>query len=333
MAVKTEVSLEQWQDHISLLYNLPMIIRAEGISEGIENTNYLLVDIDGNKYIATIFEGRTNLESLDFFISWQNYLSEKLNSCAPVVYRMKDNKTSVSNLYGKPCAIFTFLTGKSIDIHCSSSCSSFASEQKQDIMRQVGAWLAKSHLISRQYLHQEARQKVVIPETQLNLRQWRQTADKYGLFAQEAFARAIAVIEHIDATNLDRLIIHADLFHDNVFFIYKDGKSQLSAVIDFYFSCFDYAVYDIAVTAVAWCFNHDNIWQQQLYTSLLAGYQHFKPLTVAEVEAMPAMLIRACMRFYCSRVEDYYNPNNKTHKKSPKQFWQRLEFFMRKSSV
>ena len=38
------------------------------------------------------------------------------------------------------------------------------------------------------------------------------------------------------AKNLPKGIIHADLFHDNIFFI----QDKFSGVIDFYFSCEDF---------------------------------------------------------------------------------------------
>src|SRR4029078_8394315 len=49
-------------------------------------------------------------------------------------------------------------------------------------------------------------------------------------------------------------VIHADLFHDNVFFL---GET-LSGMIDFYFACTDALAYDIAVCLNAWCFEIDH---------------------------------------------------------------------------
>ena len=52
--------------------------------------------------------------------------------------------------------------------------------------------------------------------------------------------------------NLPRGIIHADLFPDNVFF----KEKNITGILDFYFSCFDYLIYDIAIVINAWCFNN-----------------------------------------------------------------------------
>ena len=51
--------------------------------------------------------------------------------------------------------------------------------------------------------------------------------------------------------NLPKGIIHADLFHDNIFFI----QDKFSGVIDFYFSCEDFFAFEIAICFNALCFD------------------------------------------------------------------------------
>merc|ERR1712167_176085 len=51
--------------------------------------------------------------------------------------------------------------------------------------------------------------------------------------------------------NLPKGIIHADLFHDNIFFI----QDKFSGVIDFYFSCEDFLAFEIAICFNALCFD------------------------------------------------------------------------------
>ena len=46
-------------------------------------------------------------------------------------------------------------------------------------------------------------------------------------------------------------IIHGDLFIDNIFF----KKNKFAGFIDFYFSCNDYSMYEIAIAINALCFD------------------------------------------------------------------------------
>ena len=59
-------------------------------------------------------------------------------------------------------------------------------------------------------------------------------------------------IENNWPKNIPAGIIHADLFPDNIFF----KNEKFTGIIDFYFSCHDFFVYDIAITVNAWCFNN-----------------------------------------------------------------------------
>ena len=52
--------------------------------------------------------------------------------------------------------------------------------------------------------------------------------------------------------NLPAGIIHADLFIDNIFF----KKNKFSGFIDFYFSCNDFLIYELAICINALCFDY-----------------------------------------------------------------------------
>ena len=63
-------------------------------------------------------------------------------------------------------------------------------------------------------------------------------------------------------------VIHADLFHDNVFFL----DDKLSGLIDFYFACNDAFAYDVAICLNAWCFEADKSFNATKARALLQGY-------------------------------------------------------------
>src|SRR5690606_22242220 len=98
-------------------------------------------------------------------------------------------------------------------------------------------------------------------------------------------------------------VIHADLFPDNVFFM--EGK--LSGLIDFYFACNDALAYDVAVCLNAWCFESDGAYNITKGRALLSAYRAVRPLTAAEVVALPILARGAAFRFLLTRLYDWIN--------------------------
>ena len=73
MAIFTHI---EEQDLVNFLksYSIGELISFEGIVEGIENSNYLVIT-DKGKYILTIFEKRVNQIDIPFFMNLQKYVS------------------------------------------------------------------------------------------------------------------------------------------------------------------------------------------------------------------------------------------------------------------
>ena len=99
--------------------------------------------------------------------------------------------------------------------------------------------------------------------------------------------------------------MHADLFRDNVMF---DGE-ELTGFFDFYFAGVDTWLFDLAVCLNDWCIDlaqgaHD----ATRAASMLNAYQAERPLTAAERELLPAMLRAGALRFWISRLWDFYLP-------------------------
>ena len=123
--------------------------------------------------------------------------------------------------------------------------------------------------------------------------------------------------------SLPKGIIHADLFPDNVLF----ENRKISGIIDFYFSCYDFLAYDLAILVNAWCFSKKNF-KQDFYENLIKGYQSVRPLTKNEKKKFNILLRGASMRFLMTRIFDKIHTPKKNNVtiKDPSEYLFKLKF-------
>ena len=108
---------------------------------------------------------------------------------------------------------------------------------------------------------------------------------------------------------MPRGVIHADLFRDNALWVNSDNtKDIFSGIIDFYYSCDDVLLYDLAVTANDWCTNDDFSLNQDKVHALLSAYNEHRKLADNEQQYWPAMLRAGALRFWLSRLQDKHFP-------------------------
>ena len=118
-------------------------------------------------------------------------------------------------------------------------------------------------------------------------------------------ARVVTIAREVAAavtTDLPLSVIHSDLFPDNVLMT----GDRVSGMIDFYFACTDAMAYDLAVTHAAWSFDRTGArFDEGIGRALVEGYETVRPLEESERRALPLLAQRACLRFVCSRAEDW----------------------------
>ena len=288
MAVFTEVSPTEAQ---ALLHRLQLgeLVALRGIEGGIENTNYFL-STDQGEWVLTLFE-RLSAEQLPFYL----YLMKHLAHAGIPVPDPRANKAGdiLHTVCGKPAAVVNRLAGRSQlapeAVHCAA----------------VGSMLARMHLAGRNYDRQQPNLR--------GLPWWNETVPVVLPHIdpeQAALLRAeLAYQNHIAASPayaaLPRGPVHADLFRDNVMF---EG-AQLTGFFDFYFAGVDSFLFDLAVCLNDWCTDlpsgaHD----APRANAMLAAYQAVRPLTAAERSLLPALLRAGALRFWISRLWDYYLP-------------------------
>ena len=114
------------------------------------------------------------------------------------------------------------------------------------------------------------------------------------------------------------------MFPDNVFF--KNNK--ISGVIDFYFSCTDILVYDLAIAVNAWCFDSEKIFNETKFKSLINGYQSVRELNKEELFYLPLLSQAAALRFLLTRIYDWANTpkNADVIPENPKEYIEKLRF-------
>ena len=54
-------------------------------------------------------------------------------------------------------------------------------------------------------------------------------------------------------------------------------NSSISGILDFYFSCYDFLIYDLAIVINAWCFIRGNF-EKKNFHNIIAGYQSIRNL-------------------------------------------------------
>ncbi len=290
MAVFTQITHEQLAQWLIPL-QLGELIEFKGIATGIENSNFFVtLDHQGRRtdYVLTIFEVLTP-EQLPFYLELMAHLARK---GIPVPLPYADSEGALFRpLAGKPASLVSKMAGKDTSTPTPEHCAS------------VGRTLAQMHLAVKDF-----------NGTQPNLRGldwWQMMQSKVAEFLPAPIAELlrdeVAAQTEFAQTELYLSLPqgagHCDLFVDNVLFADPDSP----AFIDFYFAGVDRFLFDLAVTANDWCIERSTgTFLPEHLSAMLNAYHAVKPLNDASKAAWVMMLRAAALRFWISRLYDYY---------------------------
>ncbi|MES2537198.1 MAG: homoserine kinase [Pseudomonadota bacterium] len=290
MAVFTHVSLDDLAPWATQ-FPLGKVLAIQGISSGIENSNFF-IKTESGEYVLTVFEKLT-FEQLPFYLNLMRHLAER-GVLVPAPIANKEGEI-LNTLHGKPASIVTKLEGSCqmtpTPVHCAA----------------VGTMLAKMHQAGEDFpLYQpnlrgldwlSETAPIVLPQLTQDCQQLLRTEIHF----QQAFAASQPYRQ------LRRGPIHADLFRNNVMF---DGD-RLAGFFDFYFAGCDTWLFDVAVTVNDWCIDVDSgELDAGRVRALLDAYHAVVPFGAAEQAAWQPMLRAGALRFWLSRLYDFYLPRD-----------------------
>jgi homoserine kinase type II len=298
MSVYTSLTNQELSEFL-LAYDVGELSDFQGISEGIENTNYFVTtQLDGKPqhFVLTVFES-LKFEELPYFLELTAFLAEHdLPSAHPVADR---NGQYLLKLKRKPAALVKRLSGKSIKQPEPEQCF------------QIGQVLAKLHIEGQQFSMRRTNPRGLewAQETAENIAHMLSAEDRRLLDKELEFQ------SNLTTNNLPGGVIHADLFRDNA--LYSDGN--LTGIIDFYYACDGNLLYDLAITVNDWCSGPDGSLQKNCAQAVIDGYESLRTLTETEQLLWPAMLRAGALRFWLSRLVDLHfpRPGDLTHTHDP----------------
>jgi len=314
MAVYTDVSTEDLSAFLAG-YDLGELLSYKGIAEGVENSNFL-VHTSSGYYILTLYEKRVAANDVPFFLALMEHLASRGITCPQPVKSRKGN--ALGTLCGRPAAIVTFLEGTWMRRPDPQNCTA------------VGEALARMHLAGADFPGKRPNALAVAGWRTL-FEQAAERADSVQHGMRAAIDEELTSLEKTWPRDLPQGVIHADLFPDNVFFL--GGK--LSGLIDFYFACTDTLAYDVAICLNAWCFEPDHSYNVTKGRNLLTSYIKTRPLSAAELDALPLLARGAALRFLLTRLVDWLNvpEGAMVRPKNPLEYFRKLRFHQKAESV
>jgi len=284
MSVYTEVGRDELVAFLSD-YAVGELVSFEGISDGIENTNYF-VNTEQGQFVLTLFE-QHEFDELAYFLDVMTFFYQH---DIPSAHPAADKEGRyLKTLCDKPAALVMRLSGRGVNtVATVGQC------------QEIGHVLGQMHLKGQQFESKRVTERG---------HDWRQQIADKVLPLLDADAALLLQDElafqaHYANLDLPFGVTHSDLFRDNALF---DGD-ELKGIIDFYYACDEFLLYDLAVAVNDWCVDESGLIDSERYQALMTAYNKQRPLTELEQEHCNLVLRAAALRFWLSRLQDKLFP-------------------------
>ncbi len=282
MALLTALSLEAARE-LGRRFGVELV-ELEPLVAGSVNSNFRASTSDGELLFARLYEEQGS----DGAGTELSLLTDLAAAGVPVVKPlMPAGALPLSD--GKPFALFPWVAGEILCFRRTDA----------DACRKVGRALAGVHLAG-------SRRAPLGPgrfgptDMRARLDAVERTTSRADILADVARVRGLydRFVPLRDSA-LPKGIVHGDLFRDNV--LWRGG--EIAALLDFESAFHGPLVYDLLVTLSAWCYG--DAFELSLVRAMVEGYASVRPLSAAELSAVPSEGALGCLRFATSRITDF----------------------------
>ena len=259
-----------------------------------------------------MYEKRVEEKDLPFFIGlMKNLYNQNFPSPEPIINK---NGNYISEILKKKAAVVSFLDGVSKNNLTANDCF------------EIGINSAKLHSITKNLTGKRVN-KLSVDSWSKIYSKVKNDCSKIDHNLPRIIEKNLNEVEKNWPKNIPAGVIHADLFPDNIFF--KDNK--LSGIIDFYFSCYDFYAFEIAICFNALCFegrNENLSFNVTKAKKFIDGYSSVRKLAEDEKKSLKILCKGAALRFLLTRVFDCLNLTEGAlvKIKDPIEYLKRLEF-------
>ncbi len=286
VAVLTSVSGDEARA-VALRFNLGTVLSLDGLAAGSVNSNFQLKTNRGTFFLRLYEE--QSLDGAHRDVALVNFLSQvAVVTPAPLVSTAGERLVVIS---GKPAVLFPWVPGT---MRCQASVTTHE-------VRAVGRALAQIHragesapvgsISAGRFRPEDLFQRIDRIERANDARF---VSEVPGL--RKSLELAVAGRD----TKLTQGLTHGDLFRDNVLW---SAQGEIAALLDFESAARGPFVFDLMVTALAWCTG--NVLDESLASALVRGYTEVRPLSDQERAAMLSEGSLAALRFTITRITDF----------------------------
>lgn len=287
MAVYTELTTANMESVLGT-YSVGELTGFRGIGEGVTNSTYF-VDTTMGKWVLTVFEELEHA-ALPFFMQLMDHLA---GHGLPVIHPVaRDDGAFLNEVRSRPCALIHRLPGASVEEPTPAHCQSLGHVIAEMHRATSGCGLSQAN--PRDLAWISTTRETLVP-----------------VLTPEQLALMDSELAHQQAniglfSDLPGTLIHADVFRDNVLF----EAQRVTGVIDFFYACEEYALYELAVICCDWAFDASATFDPECWAAFVAAYANRCSLGEAEQKAWPSMLRAVALRFWTSRLVDYHFPRD-----------------------